>query len=335
MSSYTKYIFSNSALTRDSNSLKLRTDSDITHIPIAQIKELFCFNDTTLSTKVLQLLSTYGVTVHFFNYYGSYIGSFYPKESLVSGKLTILQAQKYSTDRYNIAGAIVEAIAQNIRTVLYHYYRHGCFEVKSYIDELNTIHSRLNIAIQSKNIHHLLSLEGYIWANFYSQFKYFLPKDFILDKRVKQPPDNPINALISFGNSLLYTKTLSQIYNTHLNPSISFLHEPSESRFSLSLDLCEAFKPIIVFRTIFDCINNRKLSISKHFISELNYCLLNDEGKKIYIAEFEKRLNTTFEHTKLNRKVSYQTCIRLDAYNLTKCILEDIPFIPFKLEKKQ
>ena len=67
-----------------------------------------------------------------------------------------------------------------------------------------------------------------------------------------------MNAMISFGNTLLYTKTIAQIYNTHLEQSISFLHEPSEARFSLSLDLSEVFKPVIVFKTIFDLVNNRK-----------------------------------------------------------------------------
>ena len=59
----------------------------------------------------------------------------------------------------------------------------------------------------------------------------FLPEDFVMNKRVKRPPDNPINALISYGNTLLYTKTISAIYQTHLDQRISFLHEPSEGRF--------------------------------------------------------------------------------------------------------
>ena len=90
-----------------------------------------------------------------------------------------------------------------------------------------------------------------------------------------------MNALISFGNTLLYTKTISQIYNTHLDQTISFLHEPSEARFSLSLDLSEAFKPIIVFKTIFDLVNNRRIKVEKHFDPKYNFALLNEEGKKI------------------------------------------------------
>ena len=126
-----------------------------------------------------------------------------------------------------------------------------------------------------------------MWIRFYNDFKYFLPEDFIMNKRVKRPPDNPMNALVSFGNTLLYTKTISAIYQTHLDQRISFLHEPSEGRFSLSLDISEVFKPVIVFRTIFDLVNNRKLQVEKHFEKSVNYCILNEEGRKIFIEAFE------------------------------------------------
>ena len=162
-----------------------------------------------------------------------------------------------------------------------------------------------------------------------------MPEDFIINKRVKRPPDNPMNAMISFGNTLLYTKTISQIYNTHLEQSISFLHEPSEARFSLSLDLSEVFKPIIVFKTIFDLVNNKKIKVEKHFEEKLNYSLLNEEGKKIFIEAFENRINQTFEHPKLKRKITYKQAIRLDGYKLIKYIIEDKEFIPFDLEKKE
>lgn len=74
-------------------------------------------------------------------------------------------------------------------------------------------------------------MKGRCGCAFYSDFKYFLPEDFVINKRVKRPPDNPINAIISFGNTLLYTKTISSIYQTNLDQRISFLHEPSEGRF--------------------------------------------------------------------------------------------------------
>ena len=177
-----------------------------------------------------------------------------------------------------------------------------------------------------------MAIEGEVWQKFYSNFKYFLPEDFIMNKRVRRPPDNPINAMISFGNTLLYTKTISAIYRTHLDQRISFLHEPSEGRFSLSLDISEAFKPVIVYKTIFDLVNNKKITVSKHFDKKVNYCLLNEEGRNIFISAFEERLESVFIHPTLKRKVSYRTAIKLDCYKLIKFILEDKDFSPFNMK---
>ncbi len=333
MKSESKYIFSKGDLSRQDFSIKYKNDMGNFYLPIEKIKELYCFNDITISTKLLDILATAGIIVHFFNYYENYVGTFYPKNSLISGKLTVKQALTFEKHRLIIAKAIVNGIAKNIKTVIYHYYRHGTKELKTSIDFYNKDVKAL--LEKANDIKQILSIEGKIWAKFYSNFKYFLPKEFVINKRVKRPPDNPMNAMISFGNTLLYTKTIAQIYNTHLNQSISFLHEPSEARFSLSLDLSEAFKPIIVFRTIFDLVNNKKITVEKHFEEKLNYSLLNEEGKKIFIEAFENRINQTFEHPKLNRKITYKQAIKLDGYKLIKYILEDKEYIPFDFEKKE
>ena len=216
----------------------------------------------------------------------------------------------------DIARAIVKGIGLNIYEVLYHYYKHDKKEVKETIDWIKKIF--LKQVEQAANIKELLAYEGEVWLRFYSNFKFFLPEDFVMNKRVKRPPDNPINALISFGNTLLYTKTISAIYQTHLDQRISFLHEPSEGRFSLSLDISEVFKPVIVYRTIFDLVNNRRLQVEKHFEKKVNYCILNEEGRKIFIEAFEARVESVFMHPKLKRKVSYRTAIKLDCYKLIK-----------------
>jgi len=332
MKSETRYIFSKGDLLQKDFSIKFSTDDSNIYLPIKDTKEIYCFNEITLSTKLLNMFAKAGIIIHFFDYYGNYIGTFYPKDYLFSGKLIISQSQAYFNRRMDIAKAIVKGIAYNIHFVLYHYYRHGKEELKPFLDWVKN--DTCTLIEKCSDIKRLLSIEGKIWAQFYSTFKYILPEDFRMCKRVKRPPDNPINALISFSNSLLYTKTINQLYHTHLNQTISYLHEPSESRFSLSLDLSEVFKPIITFRTIFDCVNNRKLTVEKHFDKKFNYALLNEDGRKIFINEFENRLNQTFQHPILKRKVTYKQTIRLDAYKLIKFILEDKEFIPFNLEKK-
>lgn len=328
----TRYITSMGELSRKDNSLCFRKNGKNVYIPVENTKEIYCLNEVSINSKLLDFLSANNIVVHFFNYYEGYSGSYYPKNQYNSGKLLIKQVERFNNDRILIAKAIVSGIGVNIKEVLYHYYKHNKKEVKRTIDWIS---KEFFIRVEeSVNIKELMAVEGELWQRFYSEFKNFLPQDFIMNKRVKRPPDNPINAMISFGNSLLYTKTISAIYRTHLDQRISFLHEPSEGRFSLSLDISEVFKPVIVYRTIFDLINNKKIQVSKHFDKKVNYCLLNEEGRNIFITALEERMESVFNHPKLKRRVSYRTAIKLDCYKLIKYIMEDKEFIPFSIKEK-
>lgn len=323
-----RYIFSTGSLFEKDFSIVFKNEEKgNVYIPVQSVKELYLFNECTITTKLLELFSRNNIIVHCFDYNGNYTGTFYPREQYTSGKVTVKQAELYFLHRDIVARNIVLYIAKNIHTVLYHYYKHDIKDIKVYLDWLKKYVP--NLLEKSLTINQIMFVEGQIWMKFYDCFQYILPEDFVMNKRVRRPPNNPINALISFGNTLLYTKTISQIYQTHLDQSISFLHEPSDGRFSLCLDLCEVFKPLIVFRTIFECVNHRKITVEKHFEKNLNYCILNEKGKKIFVQEFDKRLHSTFKHNKLGRIISYQQAIKLDGYKLIKFILEGEEFLPF------
>ena len=314
----TKYITSIGELKRKDDSLCFRKNQKNIYLPVENIKEIYCLNEVSLNTKLLDFLSSKNIIIHFFNYYQGYSGTFYPKDKYNNGKLLIRQVNAFNDNREIIAKAIVNGIGKNIYEVLYHYYKHEKKEVK---ETLDWIKKEMPIYLtNADNIKKILSVEGELWQRFYSTFKYILPEDF---------------ALISFGNTLLYTKTISAIYQTHLDQSISFLHEPTEQRFSLSLDLSEVFKPIIVFRTIFELVNNHKLKIDKHFDKKTNYCLLNDSGRQIFIEAFEARIESKFQHSKLKRKISYKTAIKYDGYKLIKYLYEGKEFKPFSVKEKQ
>ena len=229
----TKYITSMGELSRKDNSLCFKKNQKNVYLPIENIKEIYCMNEISLNTKLLDYISSKNIIVHFFNYYGFYSGTFYPREQYNTGRLLVKEVEAYSSEkRLVIAKKIVYAIAFNIDEVLYHYYKHKNKEVKKTIDWIrNDLKAQL---LELNDIQHIMLLEGELWQRFYWTFQFILPDDFMMNKRVRRPPDNPINALISFGNSLLYTKCISVIYQTHLNQTISYLHEPSESRFSLS-----------------------------------------------------------------------------------------------------
>ena len=150
-----------------------------------------------------------------------------------------------------------------------------------------------------------------------------------MDKREIRPPTTEINALISFGNSLLYVSALSEIYHTYLHPSVSFLHEPAERRFSLALDIADIFKPVIVERVIFKLINNNMLT-KKDFDHDVGV-LLNDKGKKVFLKEYQAKLETTIKHPDTKRKVSYKYLMRLECYKLIKHVLGDKDYRSFRM----
>ena len=162
---------------------------------------------------------------------------------------------------------------------------------------------------------------------YYSAFDSIL-KDFEFGGRSRHPPGNEVNAMLSFGNAMLYSAVLSELYHTQLHPAISFLHEPAERRFSLALDIAEIFKPIIVDRLIFHLVNKGMMK-QEDFDRQLNGVLLNDSGRKKFVKAFNERLESTIKHRKLKRNVSYQRLIRLECYKLVKHILGAEEYRPF------
>ena len=184
--------------------------------------------------------------------------------------------------------------------------------------------------MDAEGVDELMGMEGNIRERYYSALNTILELDMPFEKRVRRPPDNPINALISFGNSLMYTACLTELYRTQLNPTISFLHEPGDRRFSLSLDLAEIFKPVIVDRLIFRLLNRRQLQESKHFDEKLGGCYLNEAGRRIFLQEYDDQLKQTIEHRRLKRKVSYKRLIRLECYKLIKHLTDMEPYRAFR-----
>lgn len=121
---------------------------------------------------------------------------------------------------------------------------------------------------------------------------------------------------------------LSEIYQTHLDPRIGFLHTTNFRRFSLNLDVAEIFKPILVDRTIFTLLGRKQLNKSD-FMKESGGIWLSEKGKRTFLAEWENRLATTIKHRDLSRNVSYRRLIRMELYKLEKHLMEEKTYEPF------
>lgn len=318
------YIFSNGRIKRKENTVYIENENgDKKAIPVEDIDTIHLYGEVDLNTKLLNFLAQQNKTVHIYNYYGFYAGSFMPRDRNVSGELTVRQVEHYLDPerRFFLAFSFVEG-------AMFHMVR-NLRDYKDTMEFQNKIKMEMENIKESKNIAELMGCEGRAKDAYYQAFNVILNNDFNIEKREKRPPSNPVNALISFGNSMIYSTVLSEIYHTQLNPTISYLHEPRERRYSLSLDIAEIFKPLIADPIIFKLLNNNMIRL-KDFDEDVNFCYMNEVGRKKFLKEFDQKLSTTIKHRKLKRNVSYRTLIRFECYKLIKHFIGDDLYVPFK-----
>ncbi len=377
------YVLSNGRVKREDNSLIIENSEGVKKpVPVEDVDSIYLYGEVDLNTRLLNFLTSKKITLHVFNYYGFYAGSYYPREYLHSGFMLVQQVAHYSdnTKRMVLARELVRASAHSMLRVISYYANRksgtlaasseedpepvgeidskaplnytapedseqesavdatveivltdstetvqdpfeSAIEFDVELKSLWSLHASITILAEQINSKHqindLMGIEGKMREQYYQAWRHILQDGWAFDKRVRRPPDNEVNALISFGNSVAYTACLGEIYRTQLTPTISYLHEPGARRFSLALDLSEIFKPLIVDRAIFRIINTGQLT-AKHFDSSLNGCYLTDAGKKIFLQALEERLSTTIKHRVLGRHVSYRHLIRLECYKLIR-----------------
>lgn len=323
----TVYIFSNGTLSREGNTLCFKSEEGKRFLPVEDVQEILVFGELDVNKRLLEFLSQNEIILHFFSYYEYYMGSFYPREHYNSGYLILKQAEHYLNEekRITLARKFVAGALQNMLQVLKYYHKRGA--------PLSTVIEKLKIAEESINhpsdIAELMALEGNSREEYYKAFDLIINNpDFIFEKRSRRPPKNNLNTLLSFCNSLLYTTVLSEIYKTHLDPRIGYLHATNFRRFTLNLDLAEIFKPLLVDRLIFSLLD-KKIIQANDFEKKTEGILLKEKGRKRLVDEYDKRLKTTIHHRRLGRKVSYRQIIRMEAYKLEKHLLGEAEYKPF------
>jgi CRISPR-associated protein Cas1 len=330
----TYYLFNPGRLSRDNNTLKYTAydeegaEGQTRFLPVEDVADFYVFGSLDANSALYNFLGKKGISVHFFDYYEHYTGSFLAKEYLLAGKLQVAQTGHYTSakKRQVLARKFVEGSAFNLLKNLRYYQSRGR-EVAAEITQIELYVAALPHAV---SIQELMGYEGNIRQTYYRCFERLVNvSGFPFGQRSTQPPQNELNALLSFGNMLCYAACLSQIYHTQLNPTISFLHEPGHRRFSLALDLAEIFKPLLVDRTIFRVLNKKEIQ-PHHFVRELDGCLLKESGRKIFVEVFAQRLKETFHHRRLDRTITYQHLIKLECYKLTKHLMSIEEYQPFK-----
>ncbi len=325
------YVFSSGNIKRKQNTLYFETeDGQSKYVPVENTREIYVFGEVSLNKKLLEFLSQKEIMLHFFNHHGYYVGSFYPREHYNSGLITLKQAEHYldTEKRMNLARKFVRGAANNMLKVLA-YYRTRGVSLDDIIQSIKELTEKID---EQQDTEELMAIEGNIRDMYYKSFDRITQNpDFAFESRTRRPPRNRINALISFGNQLLYVAVLGEIYRTHLDPRIGYLHSTNARRFTLNLDVAEIFKPVIVDRLILTLINKRVIQ-KESFDMRLGGIMLKERAKMTFLKEWDQRLQTTIKHKGLGRNVSYQRLIRLELYKLERHFLGDKEYKPYLMK---
>lgn len=276
--------------------------------PSINLHEIHVHANVTLTPGFLSFAAKQNLRICYYNAYGHYLGAFLPAESNTGNQCMLAQAKCYLTPRYRLTlakkleEAAVFNLYQNVR-----YYR----ERKNplLIAAETEIHNSLKELHSAATIEELLLVEVRARQTYYHALPLIITNPYFrFTERSLRPPRDAINALISFGNTLLYQLVADDIYASRLDIRISFVHSASgERNENLHLDIADVLKPILVDRVIFSVVNRREITGDMFTTADNGGVYLNHEGKRVFLHRFRHKLAQVITHQ--DEKKTYRKLI--------------------------
>ncbi len=315
----------------------------IAAVPIVHVDQVLIFGNVSVTTPALSYLLESGTDTVFLTVEGRYKGRLVGP---VGGNvpLRLCQYKRYSDPQWTLetARAIVLAKLHNTRVLLRRYARRmgeGELEaadgdksgaLAAAADQLDEL---IVTAGRCRTVNSLSGVEGRGAAVYFSVFRCLIKGEWEFSGRNRRPPRDPVNALLSFGYTILTHNVESAVRAVGLDPYLGFLHQVAYNRPSLALDLVEEFRPIVVDSVVLRCLNNCIIR-PHHFTSDPQGAypvLLGEAGREAFIRELESRLNLEFKHPDLEERVTYRRCFELQARRMASCLRSGEVYRPFKV----
>ncbi len=322
-------IISDGILRQKDYSLLFETEYSDNDIPVESVDVINIYSDVVFDSGFLKKAFKNGIEINVFEKSGNMIGTFTPFASLKSPKITFAQLSAYYNEarRLEIAKQFVLGSIHNLRLNIRYYNKQN--PAPFFLNIINKTYEIAREIKETESYDKLLILEARIREDYYSCFDRFIENDdFRFEKRTRKPPKNEINAMISFGNAVLYNLISTEVNKSSLDVRIGYLHATNNRKNSLNLDIAELFKPLIVDRTIFMLLNRNCIK-KEHFVkTESGAVFLSEEGKRIFLRALYEKLDTVI--TEKDLKLNYRRIIKAEINKLAVCIKENKRYISFK-----
>jgi CRISP-associated protein Cas1 len=316
-------------------------------IPLVKIQDVVVMGEVTMTASALHLLLEKNIEIHFMTHFGKFKGRLSPE--LSKNSLLRMAQHRVHNDlskRGELARQFVIGKLSNQRTMLQRSDRRRSTplfsaEIEQMAILLRQLHDLATDAVPTRTLLNgdhsiegtpletVLGLEGAGSALYFSCFGNMLAdqQQWPFAGRIRRPPTDPVNALLSFGYALLTSQVASAVQIVGFDQYIGYLHSSVYGRPALALDLMEEFRPIIVDSVVFTLLNNRMLT-PEDFHVELGAYRLKKEPRKLFLTRFEERLNEEVTHPTFGYKTKYRRCIELQARLIAKYLTGEIEAYP-------
>ncbi len=308
-------------------------------VPMLKLEQVVLFGNIQLTTRVITALLEQGVEVCYCTAHGRYLGRLngpMSKNSFL--RIAQHRAHHNPSRALALAKTFVWSKLANMRAMLLRAHRkrqeealiQAAASIKTIMNQINALdpaQARVPHPSQPQKDSHygaLLGLEGAGSAQYFRVFAHLLKGNWHFHKRQRRPPKDPINALLSFGYTLLANQTASAVSIVGLDPFIGYLHGSQYGKPAMALDIMEPYRPLIVDSTVITLINNGMIT-PDDFTETLGAWQLSPKARRIFLEKFETRLNTEILHPAFGYKATYRRCLELEARLIGKWLMNEIP----------
>ena len=185
-------------------------------------------------------------------------------------------------------------------------------------------------ARKADSLQTLLGIEGAAASVYFANFGAMIRSDdseFDFRLRSRRPPKDPVNAVLSFLYSMLIKQALVSAISVGFDPYLGFYHQPKYGKPALALDLAEEFRPIVADSAALTLFNNAELK-SADFVRRSGAVSLTQEGRKVVIRAFERRMDTLISHPLFGYSISYRRIMEVQARLVGRHILGELKRYP-------
>ncbi|GIW89759.1 MAG: CRISPR-associated endonuclease Cas1 [Pirellulaceae bacterium] len=309
-------------LNREGRRIIVSKDGEtLAQVATLQISQVVLFGNVQVTTQALRLLLDEGVEVVLLSEDGRFYGRLVGAES-GHGALRVNQvlcsqdanfalrtAQQMVYGKLHNIKMFLERQAQRLNSETVHLAAAG-------------VEHQLRRTLRTTTHNSLMGVEGQGTAIYFGVWKALLQPPWRFEGRVRRPPTDPVNVLLSYGYTVLLQNVLGAVLTVGLDPYVGFLHRLEYNRPSLALDLMEEFRPLIVDSVVLHCLNDGVIK-EEHFRpgeSEERPILLAPEGVRLFVRELEARLTQSFKHPESGEQVTYRRLFHLQAYALARSL---------------